>query len=151
MATMDGSVMVDTNVLVYAAIEDAPFHATAASAICRCVREGADFWISRQILREFVACLTRPQLFAPLPSRSAVLQQAREWESRALVAEDSAHVTEILFDLLDRFPVGGKQVHDANIVATMLAHGISTLLTNNPADFRRFSRTITLRPLVDEV
>ena len=32
----------------------------------------------------------------------------------------------------------GKQVHDANIVATMLAHGVGRLLTFNVADFQRF-------------
>lgn len=36
------------------------------------------------------------------------------------------------------FSFGGKQVHDANIVATMLAHGEARLLTFNAADFRRF-------------
>ena len=37
---------------------------------------------------------------------------------------------------------GGKQVHDANIVATMLAHGERRLLTFNGADFRRFEPMI---------
>ena len=32
--------------------------------------------------------------------------------------------------------------HDANIVATMLAHGETRLLTFNEADFRRFSSVI---------
>ncbi len=41
-----------------------------------------------------------------------------------------------------RFSFGGKQVHDANIVATMLAHGETRLLTFNGADFRRFSSVI---------
>ena len=34
--------------------------------------------------------------------------------------------------------VAGKQVHDANIVATMMAHGERQLLTFNGSDFRRF-------------
>jgi predicted nucleic acid-binding protein len=33
-------------------------------------------------------------------------------------------------------------VHDANIVATMLAHGETRLLTFNGADFRRFASLI---------
>ena len=37
---------------------------------------------------------------------------------------------------------GGKQTHDANIVATMLAHGETRLLTFNAADFRRFDALI---------
>jgi predicted nucleic acid-binding protein len=40
--------------------------------------------------------------------------------------------------------VGGRQVHDANIVATMLAHGETRLLTFNEADFRRFSSVIEI-------
>jgi predicted nucleic acid-binding protein len=37
---------------------------------------------------------------------------------------------------------GGKQVHDANLVATMLAHGETRLLTVNAADFQRFAAVI---------
>jgi predicted nucleic acid-binding protein len=37
-----------------------------------------------------------------------------------------------------RIDVGGKQIHDANIVATMLAYGERRLLTFNVADFRRY-------------
>ena len=40
--------------------------------------------------------------------------------------------------------VGGRQVHDANIVAPMLAHGERRLLTFNGADFRRYEQRIEL-------
>ncbi len=40
------------------------------------------------------------------------------------------------------------QVHDANIVATMLAQGIQKLLTHNVADCKRFAAHITVMPLV---
>ena len=49
-----------------------------------------------------------------------------------------------LLDLVRSVPMGGKQVHDANIVATMLAHGVGRLLTLNAADFRRFADRIEL-------
>jgi predicted nucleic acid-binding protein len=49
--------------------------------------------------------------------------------------------------LIARIAVGGKQVHDANIVATMQAHGIRQLLTGNVADFNRFSALIRVLPL----
>jgi predicted nucleic acid-binding protein len=39
-------------------------------------------------------------------------------------------------------------VHDANIVATMRAHGIDRLATLNAADFKRFEDEISLEPLV---
>jgi predicted nucleic acid-binding protein len=40
--------------------------------------------------------------------------------------------------------VAGRQVHDANIVATMLAHGETRLLTMNRSDFRRFDARIEI-------
>lgn len=42
------------------------------------------------------------------------------------------------------YSVSGRQVHDANIVAVMLANGIDTLLTLNTADFKRYEDRITL-------
>jgi hypothetical protein len=48
--------------------------------------------------------------------------------------------------LLLAIPTQGKQVHDANIVATMLAYGIGTLFTLNIEDMKRFSGRIQLLP-----
>ena len=42
------------------------------------------------------------------------------------------------------YPIGGKQVHDANIVATMLVYGIPCLLTHNARDFERFGDMVTV-------
>jgi hypothetical protein len=56
-------------------------------------------------------------------------------------------VTERLLELMQQFPTGGKQVHDANIVETMLTYNIPALLTHNTGDFVRFSSLITVLPL----
>ena len=56
--------------------------------------------------------------------------------------EDGPQVWDELMALSRRFAFGGKQVHDANIVATMLEHGEMRLLTFNEADFRRFGSLI---------
>ena len=48
----------------------------------------------------------------------------------------------MLVVLCREFPVAGKQIHDANIAATMLAHGERRLLTFNTRDFRRFGEGI---------
>ena len=60
------------------------------------------------------------------------------------ILEDGPAVTTWLLALLREFPMGGRQIHDANIVATMLAHGERRLLTFNTADFRRFGDYIEL-------
>jgi predicted nucleic acid-binding protein len=63
------------------------------------------------------------------------------------VADETAEVTRRLRSLLDSIPAAGRQVHDANIVATMLAHGVGHLLTFNVADFHRFEPLIAVEPL----
>jgi predicted nucleic acid-binding protein len=63
------------------------------------------------------------------------------------VAEDGPAVTGHLLSLVQSIPMGGKQVHDANIVATMLANGLGRILTHNTADFARYASHITVEPL----
>jgi predicted nucleic acid-binding protein len=104
-------------------------------------------WISRQIIREYLATLTRPQTWGNPQLASVLIREVGHFQSRFLLAEDGPTVTEHLLDLLARFSVGGKQIHDANIVATMLAHGVRRLLTNNVDDFARFAGVITIVPL----
>ena len=60
------------------------------------------------------------------------------------ILEDGPRVTEALIALCRGAPVEGRQIHDANIVATMLAHGELKLLTFNVADFRRYGGLINL-------
>ena len=65
MATTVGDpVFVNTNVLVYSTRPLSAHHAAAARALARIGAGGATLWISPQILREYLAVVTRPQ--APL-------------------------------------------------------------------------------------
>ncbi|WP_414518984.1 type II toxin-antitoxin system VapC family toxin [Nostoc sp. PCC 9305] len=140
-------VFLDTNILVYASQIQSPFHQPAMETIQDFYDAGVELWISRQVLREYLATLTRPQQFVnPLPI-AIVIQDLRYFYNRFRVAEDSSQVTERLLILMEEIPSGGKQVHDANIVATMLVYGIPQLLTHNIGDFARFSGLITVLPL----
>ena len=60
------------------------------------------------------------------------------------VLEDGPVVTDWLVSLCREIPVGGRQIHDANIVATMLAYGERRLLTFNAGDFLRYADRIEL-------
>ena len=64
-----------------------------------------------------------------------------------LFVDTNRLVSEKLGELVQRFSVKGRQVHDANIAATMLTHGLQDLLTHNVVDFARFSPLITVHPL----
>ena len=141
-------VFVDTNVLVYATLPAAPLHPFAVASLQAAQQAGAELWISGQIVREFIATLTRPNTFAkPLTSAQAA-QEAAQLRAAFPLAEDGPGVMRHLLALCQAFHFGGRQVHDANIVATMLEHGIAKLLTHNTADFVRFASVITVVPLV---
>lgn len=141
-------VFVDTNVLVYAAIASSPFFAEAFGQLDAFRRAGVELWVSRQVLREYLATLSRPQPFAPPLPAPALIADIRRFESQFRIAEDGPAVTANLLTLLSTIPVGGKQVHDANIVATMQTHGLRRLLTHNTADFVRFAALIQVEPIV---
>ena len=149
MATKeDNRLFVDTNILVYAAVSQSPFHVEARRAIHARQEAGVELWISRQVLREYLATLSRPQTFSiPQPSE-VLIEDVRKLQGCFSIAEDGPAVTSKLLELLKTVPVGGKQIHDANIVATMLAQDIHIILTHNSDDYTRFAAVITVLPLV---
>ncbi len=151
MATMAvDRVFLDTNVLVRANVSSAPLHQEALQAIESREQAGVDLWISRQVLREYLAVLTRPQAFTAPIAITTLAAQVRLFETRFFVADEGPSVTAHLLSLLETIPAGGKQIHDTNIVATMLAHDVRQLVTHNADDFARFSHMITVVPLVPQ-
>ena len=141
-------VFVDTNILVFANTSSAPLHAAAQARLQSISAAGVELWISRQILREYLATLSRPQSFStPVPAVTLIADIVR-FQTQFQIAEDGPAVTANLLGLLASIPIGGKQVHDANIVATMQTHGLRRLLTHNTADFTRFGSLIQIEPLV---
>ncbi len=143
----DNTVFIDTNILVYASVSESPFHSVALNPIQSREQVGQELWISRQVLREYLATLTRLQAFSePIPI-ATLTAEIHFFQNRFRVAEDNFQVTERLLTLMEEIFSGGKQVHDANIVATMLVYGIPQILTHNTADFARFSELVTVLPL----
>jgi hypothetical protein len=55
-----------------------------------------------------------------------------------------ARVADRLQALLADVECAGKQVHDANVIATMLTHGVGTVVTMNVEDFACFERYVSL-------
>ena len=132
---------VDTNVLVYATARSAPFREQARAALSQLAADEA-LSVSRQILREYMAVMTRQQIWGKALTPTEAAADAATFAARFTVLEDGPAVWDQLIELCRRYAFGGRQVHDANVVATMLAHGERRLLTFNEADFRRFAPLI---------
>ena len=135
---------IDTNVLVNSRIPGAPDHDAARASLERAFRDPEPLRISRQVIREYLSVVTRPQTWPVGITREDALADVSRLLRNFEILEDGSLVTDSLLDLCREFPVGGRQIHDANIVATMLAHGERRLLTFNGADFRRYGDRIEL-------
>ena len=135
---------VDTNVLVFARVVESPDHEIAVDRLGRAFQTSEPPRISRQILREYLSVVTRPLSWREALPLSEALDDVDKLLDTYSLLEDGPAVTETLVRLCREVLVGGRQIHDANIVATMLAHGERRLLTFNTSDFRRFGERIDL-------
>jgi predicted nucleic acid-binding protein len=132
---------VDTNVLVNAARRSGPHHIFATEALARAEAAAIPLLVSTQVIREYVAAMSRLQERNP-SSMSRILDAADQLLMTFECVGDTDDVSRRLCSLLRCVPCYGRQVHDANIVAVMQAAGIRRLLTFNVSDFRRFGSEI---------
>jgi len=92
--------------------------------------------------------MTRPNTITVELQQEKIIQAIRNFEEDFIVLNEGAEVTKKLLELTEKVSVSGKQIHDANIAATMLVNGITELLTHNVSDFKRFTPGLTIIPLV---
>jgi predicted nucleic acid-binding protein len=133
---MSTGCLLDTNILLFLANPLAPRHTAAKQAVARLLRAGERLVIAPQVLYEFWSVATRPAgangLGMTVAEASAELQVIR---SRFLVLPEPAAVIDCWLALVRRYGLKGKRIHDAHLLATMQANGVSRLLTCNAADF----------------
>lgn len=148
MTTVVDRILIDTNVLVYASLRHSAFHAEAVQAIHSQILAGTELWVSRQILREYIAVLTRPGTTTLSSPAMSAASDVAAFQQMLHVADETSAVTANLLALVKLVPAGGKQIHDANLVAAMQTYKIPRLLTHNVSDFARFRSLITIVPLI---
>jgi predicted nucleic acid-binding protein len=145
LVTPPDRVMVDTNVLLAATDEDRAEHRDALTVVNAWAAGPTELCTSGQVLREYLSVATRPPdrngLGLKLPDALGNVRAIRE---RATLLPEDSKVTDRLLALLTDVECSGKQVHDANLVATMLVHGVGAVVTMNLEDFTRFGQHVSL-------
>lgn len=145
LAVPPSRVMLDTNVLLAATDEGRAEHPDAQRILNVWPGAACTLYTSGQILREYLAVSTRPTGKNGLGMKTAdALGNVRAIRERTTLLAENARVADRLLGLLDDVSCRGRQVHDANVVATMLAHGIEAVVTMNPDDFARFTPFVSL-------
>ena len=87
---------VDTNILVNARILEAPHHESARAGLERALRGPEPLRISRQVMREYLVVVTRPQAWPVAISRAEALSDVNRLAGSFEVLEDGPRVTEVL-------------------------------------------------------
>lgn len=133
--------VVDTNVLVYAANAASPFH-PACSAWLQSQRARPDAWFTTwPIIFEFLRVVTHPSVLRPRWSARTA------WEfvaallaspGLALLVPTQRH-PDVAQEIISELPhLAGNLFHDAHTAILMREHGISRICTRD-TDFNRFS------------
>ena len=140
-------ILVDTNVLVRSVEVGHSHHQVSVAAIEELRKQHHRVRTVPQVYYEFWAVATRPLDknglgMSPTDAHAALF----DFKRLIPVLRDERAILALWEQLVSSLGVRGKQSHDAHLAAAMQKHGISHLLTFNPADFKRFSFITTLSP-----
>jgi toxin-antitoxin system PIN domain toxin len=133
--------VVDTNILVYAAAEDSPWHEPCAAALERWRTEPGAWFITWSIAYEFVRVAThRNTMRTRWTARDAWRFIETLLMSRGLdVLVPTWRHPAVAAAVIDETPgIEGNFVHDAHIAVLMREHGIRRIYTRDVA-FHRFA------------
>ncbi len=140
--------MADTNILLRFVAPNDPNHVLVRDVIYSLLTGSLEVCYTSQNLAEFWNVCTRP-----ITARSGFGLSVEETDLRAKVIEsyltflpDSEAVHLEWRRLVVTYSVMGVKVHDARLVAAMLVHGVTDILTFNTDDFKRFSQITAVHP-----
>ncbi len=147
MTTTGARIFFDTNIVLRLLNQTLSQHDEVTLLVERVKDHYAEIWISRQVMREYLVQVTRTGFLDEPLSISTIKTHIATMVETFTIADETEAVTDMLLDLLATYPTGGKQIHDANLVATMLVNQIDTLLTLNVSDLQRFADRIRVLSL----
>ena len=141
------SYLIDTNILLRSSEPNHPMFGTATSAVSLLLKDGKQLYIMPQNLIEFWNVCTRPQDRNGLGySTSKTYSEIQSIKSLfSLLSQTSTIYTE-WEKLVNNYQVKGVNVHDTYLVAAMLVHNLTHIVTFNVNDFRRYQEITAVNP-----
>jgi predicted nucleic acid-binding protein len=138
---MKNEILVDTNMLVYYVLGDSVFHSLAKRFL-----EDSDAILctTSKNLSEFLAATTKGS--EPMLSQAEALAHLRKFRQALRILYADERSSKQVENWLERHQIKGMQIHDAEIAAIGLVQGISTIVTLNTDDFKRFEEITLLTP-----
>lgn len=140
-------VLIDTSILVRLRDRDSPARATCERCIRQLRYQADELYLCTQVLIEFWSVATRPINTNGLGmSSEQAFQDCRRFLVLADLLPEPEDILDRWLDIVRRYEVRGKQVHDARLVALASAYGIPQILTLNPQDFARYNEVTAILP-----
>lgn len=142
--------VVDTNVLVYAADASSPAHARCRGWL-EAQRRRSDAWYTTwPIVYEFLRVTTHPRIMRQpwtLPEAWGFVAALLSSPGLSVIAPTERH-PEIVAQIVTELPhLSGNVIHDVHTAVLMREHGIRRIITRD-TDFHRFPFVEPLDPLV---
>jgi toxin-antitoxin system PIN domain toxin len=132
--------VVDTNILAYAANERSDFHDVCARWLESRIQVVEAWFTTWPIVYEFLRVATHPRIFArPLSASQAwgFLESVFSSSSLSILTGTPRH-SDVAAALIKDLPdLRGSIFHDAHTAVLMREHGIRTIVTHD-TDFHRF-------------
>lgn len=145
MTIMAAKVFIDTNILLNAAFSQRDNHLVCQQELHTLAsQEDTELWINGQVIREFLRVATNLESEGKKLELSEIRYHLNRYLVLCHVVDETMAVIANLLRLWHELSIRGKAIHDANIVATMLAADIPTLLSLDD-DFRRYTDHIEWR------
>jgi predicted nucleic acid-binding protein len=134
------SYLLDTGILLRLADDKDQLHATVEAAVGILGSQRQALIVTVQNFAEFWNLATRPVANNGLAFSPDSVSKLYENTIEPLCAifTETASLHDKLKELLLKYSVVGKQVHDVRLVAMMLTWQVDTILTLNERNFRRF-------------
>lgn len=141
------SFAVDTNILLRSIEDGHVAQPIAQNGLFGLRDRGEILSIFPQNLVEFWAVATRPIANNGLGwSVDRATQELANLKNLFVVVADTEAILAEWERLVVLHRVIGKQSHDARLVAAMLVHGVTNLLTFNADDFKRYDEITVVNP-----
>lgn len=141
-------ILVDTNVLLRLRDLNSPHHWACVGALDRLRVQNEEVFVCAQVLIEYWTVATRPTAVRGLGLEpDAVDLDLQDILTFAQCLPEPADIFNYWRDLVVRHSTRGLPTHDARLVALMLAHGVTHIVTLNTADFSRYTEITCLHPV----
>ena len=137
--------LLDTNIFLRLASADDPARPVAPRALQE-LRTRKETLCSPQILAEYWSVATRSPAARGGLSPAETERRSRMIERYFRLLPDSLATYQEWRQLIVCHAVVGSQAHDARLIASMNAYGISQLLTFNVEHFRRYQGITVIEP-----